>query len=107
MNKTLLAVTGAAGLLAAGGILVGALVIREKNKSELNQSNNQQSGQNLNQSEKDRINAWLAANNLNQYGDPQGALYAGGTPLFDERTGQTTDRYDYIIKNHPYRPWNK
>lgn len=29
----------------------------------------------------------------------------GGTPLFDENTGTTRDRYDYILSHHPERPW--
>jgi len=44
---------------------------------------------------------------LNEYGEPADTLYAGGTPLFDESTGTTMDRYDYIKKNHPDAPWNK
>jgi hypothetical protein len=28
-------------------------------------------------------------------------MYAGGTPLFDERTGQTTNRIDYLLRKHP------
>jgi hypothetical protein len=28
-------------------------------------------------------------------------VYAGGTPLFDERTGRSRDRYDYILERHP------
>ena len=28
-------------------------------------------------------------------------VYSGGTPLFNEMTGRSTDRYDYILKNHP------
>ena len=56
--------------------------------------------------ENERIDAWIAANNLNQYGDAQGTLYTGGTPLFNEHTGQYTDRYDYIKGRHPDKPWN-
>ena len=57
--------------------------------------------------EKLLIDAWLQQNNLNQYGDPKDRVYAGGTPLFDERTGERTDRYDYIVKKYPERPWNR
>jgi hypothetical protein len=32
-------------------------------------------------------------------------MYAGGTPLFNEATGKTMDRYDYIVMKHPDRPW--
>jgi hypothetical protein len=47
------------------------------------------------------IERWLAQRELNQYGDPAGTLYTGGTPLFDERTGQTTERVDYLVRKHP------
>jgi len=50
---------------------------------------------------KRRIDRWIKENNRNPYGDPQGTMYLGGTPLFDERTGRTRDRYDYILDKHP------
>lgn len=55
--------------------------------------------------EKQQIDAWIKKNNLNQYGDPIDTAYPGGTPLFNEATGQTIDRYVYITKQHPDRPW--
>lgn len=58
-----------------------------------------------NLSEAQCIDAWIARNNLNQYGDPQGTMYAGGTPLFDESTGTRIDRYTYIKSRHPDAPW--
>ena len=57
--------------------------------------------------EKEKIDAWIKANNLNEYGDPIDTAYAGGTPLFDEATGKSIDKYEYIINKHPDRPWNK
>jgi hypothetical protein len=36
-----------------------------------------------------------------KYGDPKGTIYAGGTPLFDERSAKLTDRYEYILSKHP------
>ena len=36
---------------------------------------------------KKRIDAWIKAEGRNDFGDPQGTNYAGGTPLFDMRTG--------------------
>jgi hypothetical protein len=48
-----------------------------------------------------RIDEWLARNGLNEYGDPQGTMYSGGTPLFDEGTGVRKDRYLYILEQHP------
>jgi len=57
--------------------------------------------------EKIEIDVWIRDNNLNQYGDPKGTVYTGGTPLFDETTGKRIDRYEYILKKHPDRPWQK
>ena len=48
-----------------------------------------------------RIDQWIARNGLNEYGDPPGTMYAGGNPLFDERTGAIQDRYAYILERHP------
>jgi len=50
---------------------------------------------------KRRIDDWIRANGRNQYGDAPDTVYAGGTPLFNEMTGRTLDRYDYILKRHP------
>ena len=57
--------------------------------------------------EKQKIETWILENDLNQYGDPKNIFYTGGTPLFDEKTGRSIDRYEYILKNHPDRPWLK
>lgn len=51
---------------------------------------------------KARIEKWLKAEGKNEYGDPPGTLYAGGTPLFDERTGRVRDRFEYILDKHPH-----
>jgi hypothetical protein len=50
---------------------------------------------------KRRIDEWVRTNNLNPYGDPKDTIYAGGTPLFNEMTGQRLDKYEYILKRHP------
>ena len=50
---------------------------------------------------KRRIDEWVRQNGRNEYGDSPGTVYAGGTPLFNEMTGRTLDRYDYILKRHP------
>jgi hypothetical protein len=47
------------------------------------------------------VDEWLKSNRLDRYGHPQGTLYAGGTPLFDERTGQSVDRLAYVLKRQP------
>jgi len=56
---------------------------------------------NLTADGKVRIDAWLQEKNFNQYGDKLKTMYAGGTPLFNEATGQTIDRYVYLIKKFP------
>ena len=50
---------------------------------------------------KRRIDRWIKEKNLNSYGDPKDTMYAGGTPLFNEATGRSMDRYGYILKRHP------
>ena len=34
-------------------------------------------------------------------------MYAGGSPLFDETTGRTTDLLEYVARRHPDRPWSR
>ena len=48
-----------------------------------------------------RIDRWIKEKGRNPYGDPPDTMYAGGTPLFDERTGTKKDRYEYILEKHP------
>ncbi|TYZ61179.1 hypothetical protein PybrP1_012395 [[Pythium] brassicae (nom. inval.)] len=55
--------------------------------------------------EKRLIDKWITATDRNQYGDAKHTMYTGGTPLFDEATGVSVDRYDYIATKHPERPW--
>ena len=43
----------------------------------------------------------LAARHLNEFGDPEGTMYTGGTPLFDEKSGKRTDRAEYVFSRHP------
>ncbi len=47
------------------------------------------------------IDTWLTDNGFNQYGDPKGTTYMGGSPLFDEHSGAMVDRYEYVLRNHP------
>jgi hypothetical protein len=51
--------------------------------------------------QKNSIDDWLAKKGLNKYGDASNAIYTGGTPLFDEKTGQAIERYDYILNKFP------
>ena len=53
------------------------------------------------------LTRWLEANELNEFGDPKDTMYTGGTPLFDESTGESRDRYAYIAARHPDAPWKK
>ena len=55
----------------------------------------------LTKDKKEKIDKWLEGNNLNKYGDPIDTYYIGGTPLFNEETGERMDRYDYILKKIP------
>lgn len=50
---------------------------------------------------KKRVDNWIRENGRNEFGDDPGAVYAGGTPLFNEMTGRSLDRYEYILKRHP------
>jgi hypothetical protein len=47
------------------------------------------------------VDGWLEQNHLDQYGNKAGTMYMGGTPLFDEASGKTTDRLEYIYQTHP------
>jgi len=55
----------------------------------------------LTDEQKKAIDAWLEKQDFNRYGDAKNAIYTGGTPLFDEKTGQAMERYDYILKKFP------
>jgi hypothetical protein len=47
------------------------------------------------------VDAWLQERKLDPYGHPEGTMYTGGTPLFDERTGETKERLAYVFERHP------
>jgi hypothetical protein len=55
----------------------------------------------LTEAGKAKIDEWLAKKGLNEYGDSAGTNYTGGTPLFNEATGQSIDRYVYLLKKFP------
>lgn len=61
--------------------------------------------QGISSREKELIEAWIQKNDLNEYGDLKETVYTGGTPLFDEATGEQVDKYEYILGNHADRPW--
>jgi hypothetical protein len=43
----------------------------------------------------------LQKRGLDKYGGEQGTMYPGGTPLFHEATGTSTDRTQYVYSHHP------
>jgi hypothetical protein len=43
----------------------------------------------------------LAEAKLNAFGDPPDTMYAGGSPLFNEATGQQTPLRTYVAAKHP------
>ncbi len=47
------------------------------------------------------VDRWLAERKLDRYGHAEGTMYTGGTPLFDERTGESTPRLVYVFRKHP------
>jgi len=47
------------------------------------------------------VDSWLQKHGMDAYGNPEGTMYAGGTPLFNERTGEQIDRLEFIFKNKP------
>ncbi len=74
-------------------------------KSEIDGIKNQASSRLSGRDEEIAIDQWIIDEGLNEYGDEFGTMYIGGTPLFDERTGKTIDRYEYIKMRHPDKPW--
>jgi hypothetical protein len=47
------------------------------------------------------VDRWLQAKKMDRYGHPEGTMYAGGTPLFNEATGETKDRLEYVFGRQP------
>lgn len=56
--------------------------------------------------EKEAFDGWVARNNFNAFGDTSDTMYAGGTPLFNELTGEMTSLDAYALSRHADRPWN-
>ncbi len=59
----------------------------------------------LSDKEKQQIDTWIIAKDLNPYGDSKDSVYAGGNPLFNEVTGKTIDKYAYIADKYTAKPW--
>jgi hypothetical protein len=47
------------------------------------------------------VDRWLQEHKLDPYGNAEGTMYAGGTPLFNEATGETRDRLEYVFSRQP------
>jgi hypothetical protein len=47
------------------------------------------------------VDRWLEANKMDRFGHPEGTMYAGGSPLFNEATGESKDRLEYVFGRHP------
>ncbi|HEX8700427.1 MAG TPA: hypothetical protein VF815_16380 [Myxococcaceae bacterium] len=47
------------------------------------------------------LDKWLNMRKMDRYGSPEGTMYAGGSPLFNEQTGESTDRLEFVYKRHP------
>ena len=84
--------------LAALIVIIGFVILQKGKRQEEGE---------ISLKEKQQIEVWITENNLNPYGDPKDTFYIGGTPLFNERTGQSIDKYQYILERHLDKPWLK
>ncbi|KAF4317878.1 hypothetical protein JM18_007345 [Phytophthora kernoviae] len=96
-------ITGAAASSSTGNVEVGST--DEAKLAEVGMHLEHLEAVELSDDEKQAIEAWIDANGLNKYGDEATRMYLGGTPLFDESTGITMNRFEYILSRHPDRPW--
>nr|PIY95217.1 MAG: hypothetical protein COY67_01095 [Candidatus Komeilibacteria bacterium CG_4_10_14_0_8_um_filter_37_78] len=74
---------------------------QNENSQEYTPGEIQQMSQGLPEEIQLQIDNWLLEQDLNQYGDPEETMYAGGTPTFDETTGETTNRFELIFSKFP------
>ena len=47
------------------------------------------------------VDRWLQEHKMDQFGHPEGTMYAGGSPLFNEATGESKDRLEYVFGRNP------
>ncbi|ATB38481.1 hypothetical protein CYFUS_003916 [Cystobacter fuscus] len=47
------------------------------------------------------VDRWLQEHKLDRYGHAEGTMYTGGTPLFNEATGETQDRLEHVFARQP------
>ncbi|KKU85814.1 MAG: hypothetical protein UY15_C0021G0010 [Parcubacteria group bacterium GW2011_GWA2_47_9] len=76
-------------------LIIGFVILKQEERGEGG----------ISAGEKELIETWIIENDLNQYADPKDTVYMGGTPLFDEMTGESIDKYEYILRRHSDRPW--
>ncbi|HYH97141.1 hypothetical protein [Hyalangium sp.] len=53
------------------------------------------------QAQESCLDKWLQDKKMDRYGHPEGTMYAGGSPLFNEMTGESKDRLDYVYQRQP------
>ena len=78
---------------------------RANNADFFDQNNDESESEPKTDSSLAKADAWVKAMGLNMYGDPKDTTYTGGTPLFNESTGESIDRYEYIKSKYPNEPW--
>ena len=47
------------------------------------------------------VDRWLDSHGLDVFGSPEGTLYPGGSPTFDEKTGRPISRLEFVYAHHP------
>jgi hypothetical protein len=47
------------------------------------------------------VDRWLQEHKMDMFGHPEGTMYAGGSPLFNEATGESRDRLEYVFSRNP------
>jgi hypothetical protein len=53
------------------------------------------------QAQENCLDKWLTEKKMDRYGHPEGTMYAGGSPIFNERTGESRDRLEYVYERLP------
>jgi hypothetical protein len=53
------------------------------------------------QAQENCIDKWLKGKKMDRYGHDEGTMYAGGSPIFNEMTGEARERLDYVYERQP------
>merc|ERR1719162_1014271 len=51
------------------------------------------------------VDRWLRKKGLNSNGDSEDTMYMGGSPLFNEMTGESKSRESHLLEKFPSKPW--